>query len=35
VAPGKKGKLVYDANSQPIGVIILDSEGKQEFVPIP
>jgi hypothetical protein len=30
----KVGKIVYDANQKPIGVIILDSDGKQEFVPL-
>jgi hypothetical protein len=30
----KTGKIVYDANAKPIGVIIIDADGKQEFVPI-
>ncbi len=34
VAPGKNGKLVYDGSGKPIGVIIVDGDGKQEFVPI-
>ncbi len=34
VAPGKNGKIVYDADKKPIGVIVLDSDGKQEFVPL-
>ena len=34
VAPGKNGKIVYDGSGKPIGVIIVDGDGKQEFVPI-
>ena len=30
----KTGKIVYDSNAKPVGVIILDADGKQEFVPI-
>lgn len=30
----KIGKIVYDGNHQPIGVIVLDSDGQQEFVPL-
>jgi hypothetical protein len=28
------GKIMYDANQKPIGVIIMDNDGKQEFVPL-
>ncbi len=30
----KTGKVVYDSNGKPIGVIVVDPEGKQEFVPL-
>ncbi len=30
----KVGKIVYDSNQKPIGVIILDADGQQEFVPL-
>ncbi|HVU37245.1 MAG TPA: hypothetical protein VHC95_02840 [Opitutales bacterium] len=30
----KIGKIVYDDGHQPIGVIVLDSDGQQEFIPL-
>ncbi len=30
----KSGKIVYDSNGKPIGVIVVESNGQQEFVPI-
>ena len=30
----KQGKIVYGADGKPMGVIILDADGKQEFVPL-
>jgi hypothetical protein len=30
----KTGKIVYDSNGKPIGVIVVDADGKQEFVPL-
>jgi len=30
----KMGKIVYGADGKPVGVLVLDSDGKQEFVPL-
>ncbi len=34
MAAGKTSTVVYDANHNPIGVVVTDSDGKKEFVPI-
>jgi len=31
---GKSGRLVYDSNAKPVGVIVTGADGKQEFVPL-
>ncbi len=30
----KTGKIMYDSNGKPVGVMVTDPDGKQEFVPI-
>ena len=30
----KTGKIMYDSNGKPVGVMVVDPDGKQEFVPI-
>jgi hypothetical protein len=34
IVPGKTGRIVYDSNAKPIGVIILNADGTQEFIPL-
>jgi hypothetical protein len=34
VAAGKTSAVVYDANHNPIGVVVTDPDGKKEFVPL-
>jgi hypothetical protein len=34
MAAGKTSTVVYDANHNPIGVVVTDPDGKKEFVPI-
>jgi hypothetical protein len=31
---GKSGRILYDSNGKPVGVVVIDAEGKQEFVPL-
>ncbi|HTB63881.1 MAG TPA: hypothetical protein VK737_09850 [Opitutales bacterium] len=31
---GKSGRILYDSNGKPVGVVVVDAEGKQEFVPL-
>jgi hypothetical protein len=35
-APGsnKQGKIVYGADGKPVGVIIMNADGTQNFVPL-
>jgi hypothetical protein len=33
-AVGKTGRIVYDSNSKPVGVIVSNADGSQEFVPL-
>ena len=34
IATGKTGRIVYDSNGKPVGIILLNPDGKQEFVPV-
>ena len=34
VVAGKSGRVVYDSNAKPVGVIIVNADGSQEFVPL-
>jgi hypothetical protein len=34
LTPGKSGRIVYDSNGKPVGVIVASADGTQEFVPL-
>jgi hypothetical protein len=34
LAAGKTGRIVYDSNGKPVGVIVSNADGSQEFVPL-